>query len=392
MKRILVSGLVMSLVLAGCGGGGGGDSGATPATVVSANATGRLNDTGMTASGYDTNGNLVACAQAAAGNDCNTGRDATANDDADGKTGFSFTKIDANGYALPSSATSWSCVKDNVTGLIWENKTAANTTTTYTNIGDLRTGDVSKYVSTVNATGLCGAKDWRVPSSSELRSLVYYGIAELHLGPLIDTNWFPNTQSSCYLSSRYLPGNNSFNTICFNSGNEGPGYSSTRNAAYAARLVRGTTLPTANRYQISSDGQEVTDTFTQLIWRRCAEGMRWNGTSCTGTTATYTHAAALQRARNEAQISGKAWRMPNAQELGSIVDITQEPLAINSIAFPGVSLTEPLYYFWTSTPVAGYASNNVWFVDFYYGRSVMDGISPGLRSASDALRLVRTAQ
>lgn len=35
----------------------------------------------------------------------------------------SYTKLDAEGNALPDAAASWSMIKDNVTGLIWENKT-----------------------------------------------------------------------------------------------------------------------------------------------------------------------------------------------------------------------------------------------------------------------------
>ncbi|MEI6261546.1 MAG: hypothetical protein WCR46_16785 [Deltaproteobacteria bacterium] len=36
---------------------------------------------------------------------------------------MSYTKLDASGKSLPYSATSWTMVKDNVTGLIWEMKT-----------------------------------------------------------------------------------------------------------------------------------------------------------------------------------------------------------------------------------------------------------------------------
>ena len=34
----------------------------------------------------------------------------------------SYTKLDANGDDLPEEATEWVMVRDNVTGLIWENK------------------------------------------------------------------------------------------------------------------------------------------------------------------------------------------------------------------------------------------------------------------------------
>jgi hypothetical protein len=39
----------------------------------------------------------------------------------------SYTKLDGSGVALADSATSWVMVRDNVTGLIWENKTVDGT-------------------------------------------------------------------------------------------------------------------------------------------------------------------------------------------------------------------------------------------------------------------------
>ena len=60
--------------------------------------------------------------------DCSHGRDTTHNDNSDGHAGFSYTKLDSNGKPLPDqtvdyATTPWACVKDNVTGLIWEVKT-----------------------------------------------------------------------------------------------------------------------------------------------------------------------------------------------------------------------------------------------------------------------------
>ena len=40
-----------------------------------------------------------------------------------GIAGFDFTKISAAGEKLPATATAWSCVLDNQTGLMWEIKT-----------------------------------------------------------------------------------------------------------------------------------------------------------------------------------------------------------------------------------------------------------------------------
>ena len=53
------------------------------------------------------------------------------------------------------------------------------------------------FTQAVNAQGLCGYNDWYVPDHDELKSLVNYG----KFSPSIDTNYFPNTQSSWYWSS-----------------------------------------------------------------------------------------------------------------------------------------------------------------------------------------------
>ena len=101
------------------------------------------------------------------------------------------------------------CVKDNSTGLTWEGKTTSglrvgtrgvtnyDSTTelqisgsavapTQTQIEDV--GNSIGYRNAVNASGLCGYSDWRLPSLSELQGLVVLGT-----NPSIDHTWFPNT-------------------------------------------------------------------------------------------------------------------------------------------------------------------------------------------------------
>ncbi|VAW64435.1 hypothetical protein MNBD_GAMMA08-36, partial [hydrothermal vent metagenome] len=218
---------------------------ATPFGVVLPTPTGQLNDTGITLCGdyaFDSSGNHqndLGCALAADaegdpipdGQDADSGRDTQAanNSDSDGQKGFSFSKIDSDGFALSDqSATAFSCVKDNVTGLIWEVKQTAvglhnqddvytwfNTDIT-TNGGDSGTlndnascegsatniCNTQAYVARVNIASLCGANDWRLPTRKELRLLVSYDRSS----PAVDTDYFPNVASSFYWSSSpYAP-------------------------------------------------------------------------------------------------------------------------------------------------------------------------------------------
>ncbi|RRD38923.1 DUF1566 domain-containing protein, partial [Comamonadaceae bacterium OH3737_COT-264] len=93
------------------------------------------------------------------------------------------------------------CVKDENTGLIWEGKLnqsghLRHYENRYTNLDNHQPGDASAYVAAVNAQGLCGFNDWRLPTVRELQGLVDY--SKPHPSPTIDTNWFPHTRADDY--------------------------------------------------------------------------------------------------------------------------------------------------------------------------------------------------
>lgn len=112
----------------------------------------------------------------------------------------------------------WSCVADRHTGLSWEVKTTQaglrNKNNTYTwynpdklsNGGDAGTRDSGKcsgstcdttaYIAALNAQGLCGFHDWRLPTQKELSTINDPRIA--YPGPTVDTRFFPETQAAPY--------------------------------------------------------------------------------------------------------------------------------------------------------------------------------------------------
>jgi hypothetical protein len=138
----------------------------------------------------------------------------------------------------------------------------------------------------------------------------------------------------------------------------------------------------AQPFVISADGSEATDQKTGLIWRRCSEGMSWNGSTCAGTASTFTHEAALQRAAAQAGSSGIAWRLPNVKELTSIADKSRSNPAIDPAAFPAT----PANYFWSASPHVG-DSTNAWYVFFSNGV-----VFASNRVNSYCVRLVRAGQ
>lgn len=215
-----------------------------------------LNDTGIVVGGNYPSGNNTSCdGESIAQQDCSHGRDMTHNDNSDGYAGFSFTKISDSGEELPASATDWSCVTDNVTGLIWEKKTndAENSDAGLTfrwgglsaqgrNYPDLDEefgayyDDWNELVNYLNANNLCGFTDWRVPTIQELTTIRNLAV----INPSIDTNYFPNTRPSKYWSSS--PSSSAFYSgisalaVDFSNGTESS--FNNRTSEYHVRLVR----------------------------------------------------------------------------------------------------------------------------------------------------------
>ncbi len=82
----------------------------------------QLNDTGVTHFTNGTSKTLTTEPVQYPNQDGSIGMDIDNPNNYDGKSGFSFTKIDSHGNILPSNSTNWSCVKDNNTGITWERK------------------------------------------------------------------------------------------------------------------------------------------------------------------------------------------------------------------------------------------------------------------------------
>lgn len=174
-----------------------------------------INDTGITWGGNFSSGNNSSCTSnmtvggLVVPQDCDDGRDVTKNNPNDGHAGFSFTKLDSNGRPLPSSATQWVCVKDNVTGLMWEVKTtdggihSSNSSFRWGGKSVRGAGwgdyypDWNALVDGSNSSNYCGHNDWRVPTKKELRNIVNLG----RIDPTIDNNYFPNAHPGLYWTS-----------------------------------------------------------------------------------------------------------------------------------------------------------------------------------------------
>jgi len=102
------------------------------------------------------------------------------------------------------------------------------------------------------------------------------------------------------------------------------------------------------------------DTTTDLVWRRCAEGQTWDGSTCSGEAVKYTWQQALQLAHEASNEDLLGWRLPNVKELATITERDCVRPAINSSLFPAT----PPDDFWTSTPSAD-DPDRAWVVAFF---------------------------
>ena len=392
---------------------------------------GMPNDTGLTAC-IDEQGAEQDCpVSGLPGQDAEYGRDVTHNDDSDGHAGFSFTKLDENGDALPANAAEWSCVRDNVTGLIWEVKNqtgglhyAGNTYTWYgSNVFGEYQDDFDQYVKdggecigsrcdtegfveAVNRSGLCGKNDWRMPTNAELVNLIDFSRLDISfrdVGINFDSTYFPNSLTASYWTNGYI------GSVYATAVGVFFGIGGGIHMAMPVRLVRGVDAALLES-PLTMDGDEVTDRRTGLIWRRCPLGYEWvsDSAACEAIDGqgllVESWSDAMDRVEALRQESGKNWRVANIKELYSVMTPAPDQLSsdpkfyTSEITFPQTAVL-PIGVFGSSTllpiaPIAPIAMGGmgVTMVELlnWIGGELVD--NAGISTHEYALLLVRDAQ
>jgi hypothetical protein len=353
-----------------------------------------LNDTGLLGSGNATSGTNATCTAAINNGghvpqDCDQGRDAdlTLTKVGAGVAGFDFTKFGNDGSTLTiqdgtwavggseAAGTRWSCVRDNVTGLVWEMKTEANAGIHATN-AKVKWADRNVLADATNTEALCGIQTWRVPTVVELATIVNAN----RLNPALDTNRFPNGAGSHWASVPVAGDAANGWVVNFFAGIP---ILKAKSASMAQRLVSGeyqANDTSDDRYTVI-DGT-VTDGVTGLMWKQCPEGLE--GSDCSvGAAGLLIWGGSMKRARDSEFAGYTDWRLPNMKELLSIVAFDQSSPALNTTVFPGSTSS-----FWSSTPKYVATGNQSYVVDFTKGIH-----QPKVRTVQkSAQRLVRDAE
>jgi len=127
-----------------------------------------------------------------------------------------LVKVSKEDVLLADNAQQWSCVVDDKSQLMWEVKidtdglqSAQNTYTWFDGNSGVDNGEYSHncqwgggcntqaFIKKLNKSHLCHSSNWRLPSESELTTLLVYNDDN----PLINLNYFPNTQPKPYWTS-----------------------------------------------------------------------------------------------------------------------------------------------------------------------------------------------
>ncbi len=262
-------------------------------------------------------------------------------------------------------------VSDNLTGLLWEQKTEENEPNTYTH------NDAIAYCENLS---LGDYDDWRVPTRREYSTILNLGT----LSPALDTTYFPfystviaENDIYYWTASDYHDDNTKVWKIQISFGTIEEG---AKEALSKVRCVSGDTEPEAS-YTDNGNGT-VADNVTGLMWEQKADD---GGSRDKDTTHTWKDALAYC----EDLILGgfSEWRLPNPKELERMVDLEKSNPAVDTTYFPNTNDG----YYWTSSTCVGCHKFKAFAIDssdgeLYFGIKFRDDQYP-----KNYTRCVRTS-
>lgn len=286
-----------------------------------------------------------------------------------------YTKLDGAGNALDDADYYWQMVRDDVTGLIWEVKTDND---------DIHDKDKrylwkedNDFIATLNQESFGGYTDWRLPTIKELAIIVHRG----QLNPAINEDYFPHTNMETstywhYYWSSTTVGNDP-DKAWYVDFEDGIVLTDDKAINYFMRAVRG---GHNNSNLVDNGDNTVTDTASGLMWQKLEIISENNDFHEMNWKEALAHCEMLELAGYD------DWRLPNANELQSIIDyekdVSEQAPAIDTKFFPDAVLSN----YWSATT---YAFNPGDALCVYFGSG---NIHRESKTQSNYVRAVRGGQ
>ena len=219
---------------------------------------------------------------------------------------------------------------------------------------DLITGNIKSGVNIFGVTGKTAVVDTTEVSSPITSSTVLSGKKGYVNGSLIT-----GTMSAgySYPSVTLKTGQ----TVCYDTSGSPISCAGTgQDAQYTAGQARS---------YVDNNNGTISDLSTGLMWKKCVEDL--SGSDCgddSKSAKSRTQAAQIAICEADNTASYTDWRLPNINELASLVDYSTSSPAINQIYFPRT----PNGWFWTSTSLAPSEASSGWVFDFIRGKTDVD--------------------
>ncbi len=289
-----------------------------------------------------------------------------------------YRKISSSGDTLPSDATDWVAVYDNATGLIWEVKTPDDDATDEhqdsNKIFSWSSGD--GYAAYLGSIHLAGRSSWKIPTVRELSSLLNYENPSIKS----DSFFFPRTSAArpYWSSTLYNLHQSAAQVVSFADGTLSA--SVTTNAEHFRGVISTRDYPPEGTAHFVDNGDgTITDTATGLMWMQNTADIQGDG----NPYATFwRQALSWSTAVDFAGYSD--WRLPNINELRSLLEYTGYQPFINTRYFPDTDSSP----YWSSTTEPS-SPDKAWFVNF---NNMANGIDPKAESTHHMVRAVRGGQ
>ena len=299
-------------------------------------------------------------------------------------------------FTVSSNGTG-TVVTDNLTGLMWtQDGNGPGPVSCLSSGATMTWQEALDHVACLNTNSYLGHSDWRLPNVNELKSLVNYGETDNAAWLNNASQGFSNVQSDYYWSSTTLTPPSNSNAWIVNMPN-GQVTNAGKGTAYRVWAVRGggtgtIALPVTGQtltYAAGDDGilqrgvawpsprfldngdDTITDKLTDLMWTK--DGNAPGPAGCTpGVKKNNVDALAYVACLNtNAYLGHTDWRMPNVNELASLVNRGME--------YPYVWLTAQGFtnvqnHWYRSSTTTASNTSNAWVVMMLNGNMYNNGI------------------